>query len=256
MLITLGTAAPVLAQAAAVEALSAPKSQDFSIVGLFLIAGPVVKAVMLMLAAASVWSWAVIAERMIAFKRHSTSIDAFEAEFWSGAPLEDLHDRVGPEPANPAERIFAAGMTEWTRSLVGGGVLPGTVARVERAMAVAQAREATSFQRRLGFLATTGSVAPFVGLFGTVWGIKVAFQAIAGQQSTNLAVVAPGIAEALLATALGLLAAIPAVMAYNRLTTQSDALLDRLQNFADEFSTILSRQIDRASMAGRAQAAE
>ncbi|MEM9784654.1 MAG: protein TolQ [Pseudomonadota bacterium] len=257
MLITLGTAAPVLAQAATVEALSAPVPEtDFSIVGLFLIAGPVVKAVMLMLVAASVWCWAVIVERAMTFRAKARAIDQFEAEFWSGAPLEDLYDRVGTDPATPAERVFAAGMTEWNRSLVGGSVLPGTQARVQRAMSVAQAREAATMQRRLGFLATTGAVAPFIGLFGTVWGIKVAFQAIAGQQSTNLAVVAPGIAEALLATALGLLAAIPAVMAYNRLTQVADGLLDRLENFADEFATILGRQIDRAAMGGRAHAAD
>ncbi|MEL6208511.1 MAG: MotA/TolQ/ExbB proton channel family protein, partial [Pseudomonadota bacterium] len=149
-------------------------------------------------------------------------------------------------------RVFSAGMVEWNRSVVpGSGILPGTQARVERAMGVAITREGQSLSNRLGFLATTGAVAPFVGLFGTVWGIKHSFESIAAMQNTNLAVVAPGIAEALFVTALGLLAAIPAVVAYNRLGADVERLLGDLEAFADEFATILGRQIDRASMPQR-----
>ena len=158
-----------------------------------------------------------------------------------------------PAGMGPIERIFTAGMTEWRRSLrQEGGLIPGTQSRVDRAMNVAIARESEAANKRLSYLATVGSVSPFVGLFGTVWGIKHAFESIAVQQNTNLAVVAPGIAEALLATALGLLAAIPAVVAYNRLSADAERLTGGLENFADEFSTILGRQIDRQS-AGQSQ---
>jgi biopolymer transport protein TolQ len=176
----------------------------------------------------------------------------FEDQFWSGKPLDELFERIGDRPSTPIERVFTAGMTEWRRSLrQEGGLIPGTQARVDRAMNVAIAREGEEANRRLSYLATVGSVAPFVGLFGTVWGIKHSFEAIAMQQNTNLAVVAPGIAEALLATALGLLAAIPAVVAYNRLSADAERLTGGLENFADEFSTILGRQIDRQTDHGK-----
>ncbi|MEO0819593.1 MAG: protein TolQ [Pseudomonadota bacterium] len=217
--------------------------------GLFLKAGPVVQAVILLLVAASFWSWAIIIEKALQFRRFTRERTEFEADFWSGASLEDLYARIGADPATPSERVFVAGMVEWSRSLTPeAGLIPGTQARVERAMGVAIQREGERIGERLNFLATTGAVAPFVGLFGTVWGIKTSFEAIALQQNTNLAVVAPGIAEALFATALGLLAAIPAVIAYNRLLTEADRLTGALDAFADEFSTILGRQIDRAAV--------
>ncbi|MEL6766529.1 MAG: protein TolQ [Pseudomonadota bacterium] len=222
---------------------------DFSVVGLFMKATLTVQVVMVMLILASFWCWAIIVDKILEFRRHARHLAEFEGEFWSGASLEDLFERVGPQPESPAERVFAAGMVEWNRSVVAGaGVIPGTQARVERAMSVAIARESDRLTSRLGFLASTGAVAPFVGLFGTVWGIKTSFEQIAVMQNTNLAVVAPGIAEALFATALGLLAAIPAVLAYNRLSQDADRLIGELENFSDEFATILGRQVDRARM--------
>ncbi|HSF93555.1 MAG TPA: protein TolQ [Thermohalobaculum sp.] len=208
----------------------------------------VVQSVMLLLVLASFWSWAIICDKVLVFRRLMGQSSKFEDQFWSGEPLDELFQRIGDTPATPIERVFTAGMTEWRRSLrEKGGLIPGTQARVDRAMNVAIARESEEANRRLSYLATVGSVSPFVGLFGTVWGIKHSFEAIAMQQNTNLAVVAPGIAEALLATALGLLAAIPAVVAYNRLSSDAERLTGTLENFADEFSTILGRQIDRQS---------
>lgn len=240
----------VEAPAGVAQASGPPGAEiDFSVVGLFMKATLTVQVVMVMLILASFWCWAIIVDKILEFRRHARHLAEFEGEFWSGASLEDLFERVGPQPESPAERVFAAGMVEWNRSVVAGaGVIPGTQARVERAMSVAIARESDRLTARLGFLASTGAVAPFVGLFGTVWGIKTSFEQIAVMQNTNLAVVAPGIAEALFATALGLLAAIPAVLAYNRLSQDADRLIGELENFSDEFATILGRQVDRARM--------
>jgi len=225
-----------------------PSTLDFSLLALFLRASFTVKIVMAVLVIASFWSWAIIIQKLIDLRRARSEADAFDAAFWSGDPLEEVYDRMGPDPAGAAERIFAAGMTEWRRShRKDGGLIAGAQARIDRAMNVAIGREAENLGRGLTFLATVGSIAPFVGLFGTVWGIKRAFEEIALQQSTNLAVVAPGIAEALLATALGLLAAIPAVIFYNKLNQDSEAIVGGYEGFADEFAMILSRQLDRAS---------
>ncbi|MEM9045723.1 MAG: protein TolQ [Pseudomonadota bacterium] len=214
---------------------------------MFVSATWVVQVVMIMLVAASFWSWAIIIEKSMSFRRLGGQSRRFEDSFWSGQPLDELFDRIGEGGRSPIERVFTSGMTEWRRSFAkAGGFIPGTMARVERAMNVTIARESADISRRLSFLASVGSVSPFIGLFGTVWGIKTAFEDIATQQNTNLAIVAPGIAEALLATALGLLAAIPAVIAYNRLAADAEGLTGALENFADEFSTILSRQIDRS----------
>jgi len=224
-----------------------PAEVDFSVAGMFARASFVVQAVMVMLILASFWSWAIIIEKALTFRRLGGQMRRFEDDFWSGQPLDELFDRVGTQGRSPSERVFGSGMTEWRRSFrQSGGLMPGTLQRVERSMTVAIQRESENFNRRLAFLATVGSVSPFVGLFGTVWGIKESFEAIATQQNTNLAVVAPGIAEALLATALGLLAAIPAVIAYNRLAADADSLTGALDAFMDEFLTILGRQIDRA----------
>jgi biopolymer transport protein TolQ len=200
---------------------------------------------MIILVLASFWAWAIIIEKWLTFGKLRRQSGRVEDGFWSGQPLDDLFDRISDKAKAPIERVFVAGMTEWRRSFNDGGLIPGTQQRVDRAMNVAIARESEAINKRLGFLASVGSVAPFVGLFGTVWGIKHSFESIATAQNTNLAVVAPGIAEALLATALGLLAAIPATMAYNWLIAQADGLNGSLENFADEFSTILGRQIDR-----------
>ena len=244
-----GVGAGVLAAAQATisdGAVGAPQADvDFSVMAMFMQATFAVKVTMIVLVLASFWSWAIIIEKILAFTRLRRGSGRFEDAFWSGQPLDDLYDRISDKPRSPIERIFVAGMTEWRRSFSDTGLIPGTQSRVDRAMNVAIAREAETINRRLPFLASVGSVAPFVGLFGTVWGIKHSFESIATQQNTNLAVVAPGIAEALLATALGLLAAIPAVVAYNRLSGEADSLTGGLENFSDEFSTILARQIDR-----------
>ena len=230
------------------DTLAAAQQIDFSLLALFFRATFTVKIVMLVLIAASFWSWAIIIQKLLDIRRVRDEARGFDQEFWSGEPLDTVFERVGPEPTGAAARIFAAGMTEWRRShRKDGGLIHGTQARIERAMNVAIGREADRLTKGLTFLATVGSIAPFVGLFGTVWGIKHAFEEIALQQSTNLAVVAPGIAEALLATGLGLLAAIPAVVFYNKLSQDTDTLIAGYESFADEFGMILSRQLDTAA---------
>ena len=171
--------------------------------------------------------------------------EIFDRAFWSGEPLDQLFDQIGPDPDGASEKIFAAGMLEWRRShRQDGGLIAGATARIDRSMDVAIAKESARLQKSLAVLATVGSTAPFVGLFGTVWGIMNAFIEIAEAQNTNLAVVAPGIAEALLATGLGLLAAIPAVIYYNKRSADSERIVAGYEAFADEFATILSRQLD------------
>lgn len=215
---------------------------DFSLTALFLRATITVQIVMIMLVIASFWSWAIIIDKILAYRRARSQAAAFEEDFWSGQPLDQLFEQVGDSPGSATERIFVAGMNEWRKS---AGTGPGAQQRIERALNVAVSREDEQFTAKLGFLATVGSISPFVGLFGTVWGIKHAFEQIAIQQNTNLATVAPGIAEALLATALGLLASIPAVIFYNKFVADADRIGGRMENFADEFGVILSRQIDR-----------
>ncbi|ARC36124.1 protein TolQ [Paracoccus yeei] len=220
---------------------------DFSLIALFARASLTVQIVMVILVLASVWAWAIIIRKIIIFNAARREADKFDRAFWSGQPLDDLYDRIGDDPKGASERIFAAGMNEWRRShRDDGGLIAGATARIDRAMSVAINRESDRLTAGLPFLATVGSTAPFIGLFGTVWGIKTAFEEIAISQNTSLAVVAPGIAEALVATALGLLAAIPAVVLYNKLSADSDRLTGNYESFADEFSTILSRQLDDA----------
>ena len=227
------------------ETLALASELDFSFWALFARATLTVKLVMILLILASVWGWAMIANKWIAIRRAKAETTRFEAEFWSGEPLDELFDRVGPDPKGAAEKVFAAGMTEWRRSHRDDGrLIPGAQVRIERAMDVAVSKENDRLTSGLPMLATIGSVAPFVRLFGTVWGIMNAFIEIAEQQNTSLAVVAPGIAEALLATGLGLLAAIPAVIFYNKLSSDSDRVVGGWEAFADEFATILSRQLD------------
>ena len=219
--------------------------EDFTILALFGRATLVVKVVMVMLILASVWCWAVIVDKAIQYARARREAAKFDRSFWSGEPLDQLFEEIGTGAKGQSERIFVAGMLEWRRShRQDGGLIAGAQARIDRSMDVAIAKEATRLQKGLPVLATVGSTAPFVGLFGTVWGIMNAFIEIAEQQNTNLAVVAPGIAEALLATGLGLLAAIPAVIFYNKLSSDSDRIVGNYEAFADEFSTILSRQLD------------
>ena len=227
------------------EALALAGEVDFSMWALFARATLTVKLVMILLIFASLWAWAIIYTKHRVYKRARNETVKFENAFWSGEPLDQLFDQLGPTPGGRMERIFSAGMTEWRRSHKDdGGLIGGAQVRIDRSMDVAIQKETEDLQSNLTVLATVGSTAPFVGLFGTVWGIMNAFIEIGQSQSTNLAVVAPGIAEALLATGLGLLAAIPSVIFYNNLSSDSDRILAGYESFADEFATILSRQLD------------
>lgn len=218
---------------------------DYTMWALFARATILVKLVMILLVLASVWCWAVIVDKLIQYRRARAEAAVFDRSFWSGEPLDGLFDEIGTKPTGQSQRIFVAGMLEWRRShRQDGELIAGAGARIDRSMDVAIAKEAGSLGRGLPVLATVGSTAPFVGLFGTVWGIMNSFIEIAEQQNTNLAVVAPGISEALLATGLGLLAAIPAVIFYNKLSADCDRIIAGYEAFADEFGTILSRQLD------------
>lgn len=218
---------------------------DFSMWALFARATITVKLVMIILIIASFWAWSIIVQKTIQYRKARAEAAKFDQAFWSGAPLDGLFDEIGPAPEGASEKIFASGMLEWRRShRTDGGMIAGATSRIDRAMDVAINRKAEELQKGLTVLATVGSASPFIGLFGTVWGIMNAFIEIAEQQNTNLAVVAPGIAEALLATGLGLLAAIPAVIYYNKLSADSDRIVGNYEAFSDEFATILSRQLD------------
>jgi biopolymer transport protein TolQ len=230
------------------EALAAAQEIDFSLLALFMRATFTVKVVMVLLIVMSFWSWAIIIQKHISYRLARREAAVFDRAFWSGEPLDELFDKIGAEPKGASQKVFAAGMLEWRRShKQDGALIAGAQARIDRAMDVAIARESERLTGGLAFLATTGSTAPFIGLFGTVWGIKHAFEQIAISQNTNLAVVAPGIAEALLATGIGLVAAIPAVVFYNKLNSDSDRIVGGYESFADEFATILSRQLDAAA---------
>ncbi|AYD02066.1 protein TolQ [Neorhizobium sp. NCHU2750] len=220
-------------------------THDVSLWSLFMQAGIIVKLVMVGLIGASIWTWAIVIDKYINFTKARKQFDQFEQVFWSGQSLEELYRTLGERQNNGLAAIFVAAMREWKKSFERGARSPiGLQMRIDRAMDVTMAREGESYAARLGSLATIGSAGPFIGLFGTVVGIMTSFQAIAGSKSTNLAVVAPGIAEALLATAIGLVAAIPAVIAYNKFMSEAGKLHSRMEGFADEFSAILSRQID------------
>jgi len=227
-------------------ALGGAQVADLSLWGLFLQADIVVKAVMIGLLFASVWVWAIIFDKVVVLRRVNARATAFEDRFWSGVNLEDLYRETGDNPRHPMEAVFAAAMREWNRSAArlvnaGEGTRAAIRERVERAMALTVQREMERLEKWMIFLASVGSAAPFIGLFGTVWGIMNSFTAIAAMKNTNLTVVAPGIAEALFATAIGLVAAIPAVLAYNKLSTDLARFAARLEGFAGEFSAILSR---------------
>jgi biopolymer transport protein TolQ len=229
--------------------LAAPGGADFSLLSLFFQAHFVVKCVIIGLLLASIWSWAIIIDKTLLYARVRKQMDRFEKVFWSGQSLEELYRSLSGRSPTAMASVFVAAMREWKRSFEAGARSPlGLQTRIDKVLDVAIDRETSRLEGRLLFLATVGSAGPFVGLFGTVWGIMTSFQAIAASKNTALAVVAPGIAEALLATALGLLAAIPAVIAYNKLSNDASKISQRLEGFADEFSAILSRQVDeRAS---------
>lgn len=221
---------------------------DFSIWSLFLRADFIVKAVMIALIVASIWCWAIIFEKVRRLRRLNGDASSFEDRFWSGGSLDELYDNMGAQPRDPMSAVFSAAMREWRRTAESGYSSPAVgsslMERIGRVMDVTVNREIERVERQLTILASTGSTAPFIGLFGTVWGIKTAFEGIAMSQDTSLAVVAPGIAEALLATALGLLAAIPAVVFYNKLSGDAERVTGNWEAFSDEFSTLLSRQLD------------
>jgi len=224
-------------------------AHDLSIISLFMQADLIVKIVLFLLLAASFWSWAVIFDKFMRLRRLSRDAESFEESFWSGGSLDDLYDRIGTRPLDPLSAVFAAAMREWRRSAAKGLTASSSMRaslqeRIERVMQVTVGREMERLERFMPFLATVGSTSPFVGLFGTVWGIMNSFQSIAAAKNTSLAVVAPGIAESLFAAALGLVAAIPAVVAFNKFSTDFGRYAGRLDAFSSEFSAILSRQLD------------
>ena len=231
-------------------ALAGSVAHDLSVWGLFLQSDIVVKIVMIMLILASFWCWAIIFEKIMRMRKLWAQADEFEEAFWSGGSLEDLYDRISDKPSSPMATIFTSAMREWRRSAAKGisdmAQKANLTQRIDRVMQVTLGREMEGLERNMTFLASVGSTGPFVGLFGTVWGIMNSFQAIAGSKDTSLAVVAPGIAEALFATALGLVAAIPAVVAYNKISSDLGRYAARLESFSSEFSAILSRQFDEA----------
>jgi biopolymer transport protein TolQ len=221
---------------------------DMTIWGLFIQADIVVKIVLVILILASFWTWAIIFEKSIRINRLQSRTDQFEEAFWSGGSLDDLYDRIDKRPPDPMSAIFVSAMREWRRSTARGTSSSQTRAtlqqRIERVMDITLGREMQRLERQMIFLASVGSSAPFIGLFGTVWGIMNAFTSIAAAKNTTLAVVAPGIAEALFATALGLVAAIPAVIGFNKLSSDLNRFSGRLEAFSGEFTAILSRQLD------------
>jgi biopolymer transport protein TolQ len=227
------------------EAIGPAPVHGVSFLELFLQAHIVVQLVMVGLIVASIWSWAIVVEKFFAFRRARAESEKFEHMFWSGQSLDELYNALSRTKPITMAALFVAAMREWKRSVEGNiRALGGIQLRVEKVMDVTISREMERLDRRLLFLATVGAIAPFVGLFGTVWGIMSSFQAIAISKNASLAVVAPGIAEALFATALGLLAAIPAVIFYNKFSADSAQISHRLEAFADEFAAIVSRQID------------
>jgi len=221
------------------------EASNLSLWALFYNADLIVKLVMVGLLVASVWVWAIVIDKLLLYRRMRRAMDRFEQAFWSGQSLEELYKSLSSRPTHSMAALFVAAMREWKRSLESQArSFAGLQMRIEKVMDVTIAREVERLERRLLVLATVGSAGPFVGLLGTVWGIMTSFRAIAGQQSTSLAVVAPGIAEALFATAIGLIAAIPATIFYNKFSSEVNKQAQRLEGFADEFSAILSRQID------------
>ena len=226
----------------------AGEATSFSVVSTFMRADVEVKAVMILLLLASLWSWTIIFNKLVVLAGLRSKARKFEKLFWSGQSLDELYQQFAARNDHPLAAMFIAGLREWRRAFEGGAPresqLTGVKERIDKAMSVTILRETDGIEKNLGILATIGSVSPFVGLFGTVWGIMNSFTAIAARHDTTLAVVAPGIAEALFATAMGLLAAIPAVIFYNRFVSDIGRYVNQLDAFADEFSAILSRQLD------------
>ena len=219
---------------------------EVSLWGMFWSAHLVVKVVMIGLLLASVWSWAIIVDKTLLFSRTRKAMDRFEDSFWSGNSLDELYQTLSQRPTTAMASLFVAAMREWKRSFsTAASAYMGLHSRIEKVLDVTIAREVERLESQLLVLASVASAGPFVGLFGTVWGIMTAFRSIAASKNTSLAVVAPGIAEALFATAIGLFAAIPALIFYNILQGKVARAPARMESFADEFSSILSRQIDQ-----------
>ena len=242
---------PTQAQQVTELAGSVDVDGGLSIIGLFMQADIIVKVVMLMLLFASFWTWAVIFEKVTRLRRLKARAAQFEEAFWSGGSLDELYERIEDRAHDPLSNVFVAAMREWRRSgqrsLAGGETLRARLQqRIERVMDIAIGHEMAKLERYMVFLASVGSSAPFIGLFGTVWGIMNAFTSIAAAKNTSLAVVAPGIAEALFATALGLVAAIPATIGYNKIASDINRYGQKLDAFAGEFGAILSRQLEEA----------
>ena len=225
-----------------------PEVSGISVVSLFMRADPFVKAVMVILVLASIISWTIIFSKWFVLAALRRRADKFEKTFWSGLSLDELYQQFAQKADHPMAAVFVSALREWRRAFEAGppreALLPGIKDRIDKAMSVTIMRETDGVERQLGFLATVGATAPFIGLFGTVWGIMNSFSAIAARHDTTLAVVAPGIAEALFATAMGLLAAIPAVIFYNKFINDIGRYTTRLEGFSDEFAAILSRQLD------------
>ena len=226
-------------------------SVDMSMIGLFLAADPIVKIVMFLLVSASIWGWAIIFSKIALFRKQRKTMAEFDEDFWSGCSLEDLYNKTGDQPESSQARVFVAAMYELRRAKMNGltlgrseGLRANVMMRIDRSMTSTITKEMERLEAGMSVLASIGSVSPFVGLFGTVWGIMNSFTSIAESKNTSLAVVAPGIAEALFATALGLAAAIPAVVAYNKFSGDMDKIGGLLDVFAQEFSTLLGRQLD------------
>lgn len=222
---------------------------DFTMLGIFVRSGAVIKITMFILLMGSGWSLSVMVEKWLRLRKVNAHAAEFEDSFWAGGSLEELHARIGEHPRDPMASVFSAAMAEWQRSTSRGLVATEHMRanlqeRIERVMEVTLAREMERLERHMVFLATAGAVAPFVGLFGTVWGIMNSFQAIAGSDSTNISVIAPGLSEALFTTAMGLVVAIPAIVAYNRFQRDLQHYSQRIEAFASEFTGILSRQLD------------
>lgn len=225
-------------------------THDFSVLGLFMQADFVVKAIMILLFMAFIWCMVLAAEKYLLMKKLRMKSRAFEKEFWGSDALDRLQEKVKKRSPHPMSVMFLAAMEEWFRSKTSGMGSPGSPQRaavrerINQVMTVARNRELDKMENGLGFLATVGATAPFIGLFGTVWGIMNSFSSIALSNNTSLATVAPGIAEALLATAIGLFAAIPAVIVYNKFSNEINRFAGQLDDFSTEFNTILSRQIE------------
>ena len=239
------------AEEIATTVVSTAVHHDLSMMSLFMQASLTVKLVIVLLLACSFWSWTIIFAKFSFLRKLKANADKFENAFWNSGSIDMFFDNLKDRGDDPFVSVFIAGMKEWRRSGTKAKTSIGGISlkdRIERMMHVVVGREIDYLEQHLGFLATVGSTAPFVGLFGTVWGIMNSFESIGFDQNTSLTSVAPGIAEALFATALGLIVTSPAVIAYNKISADINRYQNRLDAFVDEFSTIISRQIEDAEV--------